>query len=357
MTPTAAPIFATPPQRILIIKPSAIGDVVHTLPILNLLRRRWPDAHITWLVTPACSGLLDGHPQLDEIILFDRKRFGRSWRSWSVARELAAFNRSLKTHQFDLVIDLQGLFRSGWLAWRTHAPVRVGSTDSREFAWLFHTHRAKVDAAPKHAIERYLSVAEFLGLGREPIEFIFPTDDTDRRHIESLLPGGRPFAVLLPATNWPTKRWPIEHFAEIVQPLRDRFGLDAVLAGGPDALAMAPSLPGVVNLAGKTNLRQLVALLERADLVIANDTGPMHIAAALGRPLVTMFGPTSPVQTGPFRRMDSVVRVDIPCSPCFSRSCSHQSCLRWLGVGPVLDLAGEQLAAAKPDRRSLPVLK
>lgn len=357
MTPTSPPIFAAPPQRILIIKPSAIGDVVHALPILNLLRRRWPEAHITWLVTPACSGLLEGHPQLNEIILFDRKRFGRSWRSWTIARELAAFNRSLKTHRFDLVIDLQGLFRSGWMSWRTHAPIRVGSTDSRELAWLFHTHRAKVDPSPKHAIERYLTVAEFLGLGREPVEFIFPTDDMDRQHVAALLPMDRPFAVLLPATNWPTKRWPIEHFAQLVQPLRERFGFESVLAGGSDAMAMSASLPGVINLAGKTNLRQLVALLERAALVIANDTGPMHIAAALGRPLVTMFGPTSPIQTGPYRRIESVVHLDIPCSPCFSRSCSHQSCLRWLGIEPVLELAAEQLNGASTDRVSLPVLK
>jgi ADP-heptose:LPS heptosyltransferase len=122
--------------------------------------------------------------------------------------------------------------------------------------------------------------------------------------------------------------------------------LTSVLAGGPDAVPLAASLPGVINLAGKTNLRQLVALLERASLVIANDTGPMHIAAALGRPLVTMFGPTSPVRTGPYQRMNSVVRLDIPCSPCFSRKCSHQSCLRWLEIDPVLRLAEEQLSVA-----------
>jgi heptosyltransferase-1 len=356
MKATAPPTFDSPPQRILIIKPSAIGDVVHTLPILNLIRRRWPDAKVSWLVTPACAGLLEGHPQLDDLILFDRKRFGKSWRSLSAFRELSAFNRSLKTHHFDLVIDLQGLFRSGWMTWRTHAPIRVGSTNAREFGGVFCTHLAPVHTWEQHAIERYLTVAEFLGLGRSPVEFIFPTNDSDRQRVKELLPPGKPFAVLLPATHWPTKRWPIDCFASIIQPLRERFGFESVLAGGPDAAELAPSLPGVINLAGKTNLRQLVALLERADLVIANDTGPMHIAAALGRPLVTMFGPTSPVQTGPYQRMDSVVRVDMPCSPCFSRKCSHQSCLRWLGIEPVLNLAAEQLVA-KRDRVALPVLK
>ncbi len=121
-----------PPKRILIIKPSAVGDVVHALPILNLLRARWPDARISWLVTPACAGILDGHPQLDELIRFDRKGFGRGWRSPSVLSALLAFAAGLRRRAFDLVIDLQGLFRSGWLAGVTAAPVRVGLGDARK---------------------------------------------------------------------------------------------------------------------------------------------------------------------------------------------------------------------------------
>lgn len=340
---TRPPIFATPPRRILLIKPSAIGDVVHALPVLNLLRRRWSAAHISWLVTPACAGLLEGHPQIDKLIYFDRKRFGTSWKSWSAARDMTRFGRSLGRESFDLVIDLQGLFRSGWLTWQTHAPLRVGSTSAREFSGVFCTHLAPIHTSNQHAIDRYLTVAEFLGLGRTPVEFIFPTDDHDRQAVEQLLPPGNPFAVLLPATNWPTKRWPIENFAALIEPLRERFGLESVVAGGSDAAELAPQLPGAINLAGKTTLRQLVALLERADLVIANDTGPMHIASALGRPLVAMFGPTSPVLTGPYQRLDSVIRFNLSCSPCFSRTCSHRSCLRWLGVRPVLDLAEEQM--------------
>jgi heptosyltransferase-1 len=147
--------------------------------------------------------------------------------------------------------------------------------------------------------------------------------------------------VLLPTTHWETKRWPVEYFAALVKPLRERFGLRTVIAGDPTAANLW--FPDATNLGGKTTLRQLVALLERAALVIANDTGPMHIAAALGRPLVTMYGPTSPIQTGPYKRMESVIQLDIPCSPCFSRSCSHLSCMRWLTIEPVLQLAEKQL--------------
>ncbi len=345
---TPRPSFATPPRNILIIKPSAIGDVVHALPILNLLRRRWPSSKISWLVTPGCAGLLQRHPQLDEVVVFDRNLFASSWKSFGTARKLAAFSLSLRSRKFDLVVDLQGLFRSGLLSIQTGAPCRVGSTTAREFGWMFCTHLAPSAWRNRHAVDRYLDVAEFLGLGRSRVEFVFPTDDTDRNFVRNLLPDEEPYAVLLPATHWQTKRWPIEHFGALVDPLQNRFGLKTVVTGGPADVALASAIPGALNLAGKTNLRQLVALLERASLVIANDTGGMHIAAALNRPLVTMFGPTSPIQTGPYNRLDTVVQIDIPCSPCFSRTCSHQSCLRQLTIEPVLQLAESQLAKSAP---------
>jgi lipopolysaccharide heptosyltransferase I len=346
MTPIDLP---SPPRRILIIKPSAIGDVVHALPVLNLVRRRWPDAHVAWLVTPACSGLLDGHPQLDEVIRFERRKFAQGWRSPSAAMGLFRFARELRARQFDLVIDLQGLFRSGWLSWQTRAPARVGFSNAREFAPVFYTHRVPIETTEQHAIDRYLTIAEALGCGREPFEFHFATTDEDRAFVAKRLSdagGHGPYAVVLPGTNWETKRWPVEHFAAIVGPLRERFGLRTIVAGGPGDKSLAAKIAGATDLAGATNLRQLVALLEGAAVVVANDSGPMHIASALGRPLVTPYGPTSPIRTGPYRRLDTVIRLDIACSPCFSRRCSHQSCLRWLGPEPVLREVERQSRAA-----------
>jgi lipopolysaccharide heptosyltransferase I len=333
--------------RILIIKPSALGDVVHTLPVLNLLRRRWPNAHISWLINPSFASLIDRHPQLDEVILFERRRFGRSWRDPSAAVGFLKFTGSLRTRQFDLVLDLQGLFRSGWLTFKSRAPVRVGFANARELAHLFYTHRVYIGSPEQHAVERYLKMAEFIGCGRAPVEFNFATTDEDRSSVEQLLGSTTNYAVLMPGTNWETKRWPVEHFAALVEPLRERHGLESVVAGGPDVANLAARMPGTINLVGKTNLRQLTALLERAAVVIANDSGPMHIAAALNRPLVTPYGPTNPVRTGPYGRMDTVVRLDIPCSPCYSRKYSHRSCLRWLGPGPVLELANNQLPSSR----------
>jgi len=336
------------PRNVLIIKPSALGDVVHTLPVLNLLRRHWPSAQISWLIDSRFAGLLQGHPQLDQIITFDRNRFARSWHNPVAAIELFRFLKNLGERNFDLVIDLQGLMRSGWLTAFTEAPVRVGFSNAREFAHLFYTHHVPVDSMEQHAIERYLSVTQAIGCGREPVEFNFVTDEADAQHVDQLINGVGHYAVLLPGTNWPTKRWPVESFAALIDPLREGFGLTSVIAGGPDVGEIASRIPAPINVVGKTNLRQLVAMLSRADLVIANDSGPMHIASALGKPLVTMFGPTNPIRTGPYGRLDSVVRVDIPCSPCYSRRCSHTSCMKWLGVQDVLDEAQRQMAIKNP---------
>jgi len=338
-----ATILPPSPRRILIIKPSAIGDVVHTLPILNLLRRRWPEARIEWVVTQACAGILEGHPQLDEVLIFDRKQLGRWWRDAAARRSLRAFTQDLRSRRYDLVIDLQGLFRSGWLAWQTRCPARVGFANAREGAWLFYTHRIHPGTTEQHAIDRYLKLAQAVGAATDPVEYVFPTDDADRQAVTQMLGSDQPYAVLIPGTNWPTKRWPIEHFNALAAAIRREFGLRTVVAGAPSERELGEQIAESLNLCGRTTLRQLVALLERAAVVICNDSGPMHIATALGRPMVALFGPTNPVRTGPYRRDDAVVRLDISCSPCYSRTCSHQSCLRLLQVQPVLAHVRQQL--------------
>lgn len=330
------------PERILIIKPSSLGDVCHALPVLNLLRRRFPAAHISWLVAPACAGLIQNHASLNEVLLFDRRALGSAWRSASAMQQLRQLKRELRERRFDLVIDLQGLFRSGWLSWLTRSPMRVGFANAREMAWMFYTHRVGIQTMEQHAMDRYLAVAAALGCETGPIEYHFPVSAADRDHVAALV-GDDPCAVLLPGANWPTKRWPAERFAALVAPLRERLGLRSVIAGGADATELSRHIPEAQSVAGQTTVPQLVALLERASLVIANDSGPMHIAAALNRPLVAIFGPTNPVRTGPYGRMDSVVRVEIECAPCYARRCSHLSCLNFLGIEPVLAAAQRQM--------------
>jgi len=340
--------FPTPPQRILVIKPSAIGDIVHALPVLNLLRRKWPAAHISWLVSSACASLLEGHPQIDELIRFERRRFGKGWRKPSAALGLFNFTRNLREKKFDLVIDLQGLFRSGWLAWKTRAPIRVGPREARELGWMFYTHHVATGFPEGHAVDRYLKIADALGLGRQPVEFVFATTDSDRQSAADLIEPTKRFAVLLPGANWKSKRWPVEHFAALVEPLRQRFGLESAVVGAAGDKELAAQVPGSIDLTGRTNLRQLVALMERAEIVIGNDTGPLHIAAALRRPMVSIYGPTNPDYTGPYGRLDTVLRNPISCSPCLSSRCKyfHHRCLKDLGPQNVLRAAETQLGVA-----------
>ena len=153
-------------KRILIIKPSSFGDVIHALPVLNGLRRRYPQARISWLVSTACAGLLEGHPQLDEAIPFDRKRYGKIGRSATITLEFARFVGELRKRRFDLVIDLQGLFRSGFLSRACGAKVRIGLSDAREFGWIFHSQRVRVPAGDMHAVDRYWLVAGLAGIRR-----------------------------------------------------------------------------------------------------------------------------------------------------------------------------------------------
>lgn len=341
-SPAAGVLEGEPPGRVLIIKPSAIGDVVHALPVLRLMRSAWPSAHIAWLVTPACAGLLEGHPLLSEVILFERKRFGRAWRSPGAAAELGRFVTSIRG-RFDLVVDLQGLLRSGLLTFATAAPRRVGLASAREGAAWFYTRQVRDTGddgkGGRHAVERYLDVAEALGLGRGPVRFEFNTSQRHRDEARMQLGerDDRPFAVLVPGANWPTKRYPPGHFAEVARGLRSELGLRVVTVGGPSDRWAAGDIGPDLDLCGKTSLAVTTAVLERAAVVISNDTGPMHIAAALGRPLVALFGPTSEALTGPYGQPGACVRVALPCAPCLSRSCSHQSCMAWLTPRVVLD--------------------
>jgi lipopolysaccharide heptosyltransferase II len=281
---------------------------------------------------------------IDHVILFLEHRHKSPWYTpwgfWQIIRFLI----DLRQRQFDLVIDLQGLLRSAIAARATGASVIVGFSNAREGAPVFYTDRVDCSWESDHAVERYLKITDALGCPGDRVEFPFAVDDDDRQFIANLIPRDLRYAVLMPGTLWETKRWPAEKFAALVQPLKNLTGLQCVVTGGPNETALAAQIPAHYDLTGKTDLRQMIALLERADLVIAADTGPMHIAAALGKPLVTPYGPTDAVRTGPFARQDSVIRLDIPCSPCFSRTCSHQSCLNWLGIDPVLKLAQEQIA-------------
>ena len=315
------------PRRILIVKPTALGDVVQSLPIAGLIKRAWPDTHVAWVIARPFAALLETHPHVDAVVEFDRLRNAGPVEQ---AKATRAIVKTLRGGDYDLAIDLQGLFRSGWLTWRSGAKRRVGFAYAREAAPRFYNDHVAAREPGRNAAERYLDVAEHLGLGRSPADACITTTSDDDAVVDALLAplAGRPFVVLLPGTNWATKRWPASSFAALARKLGPE---RVVIAGANDAAEAATQIEGL-NLVGQTSVRELASLIRRADLVVANDSGPMHLAAALGRPLVALFGPTDPRLTGPWRSSPSVVRLDVCCSPCLSRTCAHQTCLAALHV-------------------------
>jgi len=357
-----ADLSGRPFRRILLIKPSAVGDVVRTLPVLAALRRRWPGAHITWLLARQCADLLIDHPALDEVLLFDRHRYAHIGRSISATGAFADYLRRLRGGRYDLVIDLQGLFRSGFFAWASGSSVRIGRADARELTGIFYTHRAAVDARKMHALVLNAAMVAPLGVTvlPSPDDLYIAAEVRQWAHdalLRAGLASGRPYVVLAPASNWPTKDWPAQAFGRLALRLRQRFDLRCVVVGTAKHADLAQVIkeiePGAIDLTGKSSLRQLAALIADAALVVANDSGPLHMADALNKPLVGIFGPTRPEIVGPYNRPDGVVRADVECLCCgikkLSRCPHDHRCMKQLGVETVLARAAEQLS--RPQRR------
>jgi heptosyltransferase-1 len=325
------PLNELQPQRICLIKPSALGDIVQTLPVLSLLRRRFPQAHIAWVVKDSLAGILRGHPELDQLICLPYPR--GAWARW---RSLRATLRRLRAERFDLAIDLQGLLRSGLLTWATAAPRRVGTTLAREGAWLAYTDCIESPPWSVPAWRRYLVVARALGCGEEAAAGVVPVTDAQRQWARQRLGHlPRPRLAIHPGAQWVTKRWPPEHFAALAYRAQCDYGAAVVLVGGggeePLCDRIARGLPAAVcNLAGQTSLLQLAAVIQQCDLFLSGDTGPLHLAAALGVPVVGVFTCTSPIRSGPCGNGHRTLATRVACAASYRKRCRSLACMREL---------------------------
>lgn len=316
------------PERIAIIKPSALGDVVHALPVLSALRRAFPAARVTWVVNAAYEPLLAGHPDLTDTLPFDRGTFRKGWRA--AAAYTTRFAAELRRRRFDLVLDLQGLMRSGLMTLATGARVRVGFANAREGARYAYTRRVKVpDAERIHAVDRYWRVAEAVGAGGGPKRFHVPLrPEASGWAAAQLAPLPRPLVAVGVGARWVTKRWPPGHFAELLRRGHSHFGGSAVFVGGPEdsplSQEVARGLTGpALDLAGKTSLPQLAAVLAACDVMLSNDTGPLHLAAALGRPCVAPYTCTRAAKHGPYGFPAGGVETTVPCGGSYLKTCPH----------------------------------
>ena len=306
-------------KNILIIKPSSLGDIVLALPALAALRRSFPDAEISWLVRPEFAPLLENHPHLTKIIPFDRKFLGKAWFNPFALGFLLSLIQQLRRSNFDIIFDFQGLFRTASLAWLSDCKKRFGMANAREFGRIFYTHKVPQNQDCIHLVDYYLKIVKAAGASDVGVQFVFPQNVTAADSVKKLLAKHniKPdnYAVLVTGSAREDKRWPIERFVQLADRISSAFGLSVIMTGSASERSYIEKSKetanvSIANLAGKTSLAELVALLKDARLVVSGDTGPGHIAAALGVPVVLIFGPTNPARVEPYKRGECVAAVD-----------------------------------------------
>jgi len=306
-------------KNILITKPSSLGDIVLALPALTALHRSFPDAKISWLVRPEFAPLLENHPHLTEIIVFDRKLLGKAWFHSGAFGSLVSLVRRLRRSKFDVVFDFQGLLRTASLARLSGCKKRFGMANAREFASIFYTHKIPQDIDCIHMVDYYLKIIKAAGATELDVEFVFPQNSKAPDSVGRLLASHEVpndnYAVFVPSSAHRDKCWPAERFAALAEKISSQFGTSIVVTGSASEAGIIESLKEkanapIVSLAGKTSLSELIALLEGARVVISNDTGPGHIAAALGVPIVLLFGRTNPYRLTPYGRKHCIMAIE-----------------------------------------------
>jgi len=339
--------------NILIVKLSAIGDVIHTLPALNAIRKAYPDARITWLVEEAASGLLEGHEALDRILVSKRKRWLQNLKTSSrfkAVREAYCFVKELRDTHYDLIIDFQALLKSGILIALARGKRKVGfgkGLEHMEYSYFFLNERVPAVDMEHHAMLRGLMLLNALGIASDAIDYKLPVSANDSEKVDELLSQKRlknagKLVAINPVAKWGTKLWPYHKFAQLADRLMDQYDAEIIFTGSrKDRLVTKRIISAMkgraVNIAGKTTLKMLAGLYAKADIVVSTDTGPMHLAASVGTPVVALFGPTAPWRTGPFGSGHQIVKVELECAPCFKRSCETIDCMHQISVAQVLD--------------------
>jgi 3-deoxy-D-manno-octulosonic-acid transferase/heptosyltransferase-1 len=354
-------------MNILIVKLSAIGDVIHTLPALNAIRSAYPSAHITWLIEEAAAPLIIGHEALDRVIVSRRKSWIKELRKgkWrSVAHEASTLIQALRSTRYDLVFDFQALLKSGVMIGLAKGRRKIGfnrGMEHQEHSYLFLNERIPPVDMNHHAILRSLMMLEAVGIHSRKIDYRFPVHDNDRREVDKLLSAAgmetaRPLICINPVAKWTTKLWPNEHFADLADRMYEKYQVFSVFTGAPEDTKMVQDIlsrmrHSTVDLTGKTTLKTLAALYQKADVLISTDTGPMHLGAAVETPVVALFGPTAPWRTGPMGDRHQVIRVGLPCSPCFKRQCPTCDCMNLIGVESVL-VAVDRIVSAIREQKA-----
>lgn len=341
-------------KKILIILHGSIGDVARGVPVANAIRRACPEAMITWAVEPAALPVIEHHPAIDEILVFQRRRW------W---RHLRAFLAEIRRRRFDIVLDLQRHLKSGLISWWSGAPVRVGfhRQNCKEANWLFNTHTIPAAGKDDPKWRQYIAFVEFLGIDPAPVEWNFRFTEEEHEQVGarlSSLPGD--YAVFFVGSRWESKQWFPAETAACAARVLEQHGLSIVLLGGaadrPFARAVeAEQQCRLTNWVGMLSLRETMLVLAKATVAVGPDTGPMHLCAALRTPVVSLWGATSPRRTGPFGYDHLIVRGAADCAPCYRRRCPiGRKCMQSITVDDVqakVNLALEEVRRSREQAR------
>jgi lipopolysaccharide heptosyltransferase II len=324
---------------ILIVLMGALGDIARGLCLVSHIKSRFPLSSITWLVEPKWREIVSQHPQIDNILIFDRPRWKKG--IWDLYHRLS-------TARFDCVLDLQRHFKSGLFSLFTRAPNRVGfhPRDTKEGNWLFNTHHLQKQGNELPKISHYLKFAEALGI-EPPARLDFGLSHLTIQNVnpdQASLLDQRYWVVILGST-WVTKEWFAEKYASLIHELLLRTDMQIVLVDAKSKYDLACSLERdinnsrLLNLVGQTSVVELTALLQGAQGAVGPDCGAGHIASAVHTPYVSLFGPTSHERTAPFQSEHLVVTADVACAPCYKKRCpgKNNECMRAIGVSRVMD--------------------
>ena len=323
-------------KKILVIKMSSLGDIVHTLPVLPLLKERFPEVEISWLVEKGHQPLLLQNPFIDSLITVDTLRWRKKPLSLSTYRELFSAIKELRRGRFDLAIDFQGLIKSGLLAFLSGVPLRLGfgKNNLREPWSSIFLNRSRPSAAQEiHVIDKNLGLLKPLGIDSSRVEFPLAVSEDAERYVTESLRALKltEFVIINPGGGWRSKRWSPEKYASLADMIIDRVGYQILLTWGPGERELAREIASRMKsssaISFSTDIPQLIALIKRAKLLVGGDSAPLHLAVACGIPAVGIYGPSDPDRNGPYNTADIVIRRKVPCAPCYKRDCPAEPCL------------------------------
>lgn len=336
-------------MKILLIRLSAIGDVIHALPVAKATRERYPDAEITWIVEDKAKDLLIGNPNIDNIIILPKKEWKKDFRNqkWSTLKKAQNFFKKLKRQQFDIALDVHGLFKSALTAYLSGAKRKVGPANGREGSTLFYQQKVKLPTVEIHQIDRNLQIAHGIDVKADTVAFDITLLPEEEKRVAQLLEefsinDRKRLVTINPYTSWSSKNWLDQRWAEVADNLIRDLNCEVIFTGSPADRAGVIKIIDLMeerahNSAGRTDLKELAGIYDRADLFIGCDTGPMHLAVAMTTPVIALFGPTNPITHGPYGENNIVLSSESKCKCCWKRVCQHnKECMKAISVDQLL---------------------